>query len=137
MIPTAMSCSSRCLISKASKAYLQGLRPTNAGYPPNNAPHTTRERELTLVLDTDQRTLILRFGKPIQDVETVDSFNWRCPVQLIGGGKEALHPGVGIDSLQALINAIKIAQIELESLEQETGGEVRWIDQRGYGIPQI
>jgi hypothetical protein len=95
------------------------------------------ERELTLVLDNDQRTLVLRFGKPIQDVETVDSFDWRCPVQLIGSGKKALHPGVGVDSLQALINAIKIAQIELESLEHETGGEVRWLNQRGYGLPQI
>lgn len=95
------------------------------------------ERELTLVLDTDQRALVLRFGKPIQDVETIDSFDWRCPVQLIGGSKEDLHSGVGVDSLQALINAIKIAQIELESLEHETGGEVRWLDQRGYGMPQI
>jgi hypothetical protein len=98
---------------------------------------TVLERELTLILDTDQCTLVLRFGKPIQDVETVDSFDWRCPVQLIGGGKEALHPGVGVDSLQALINAIKIAHIELESLEHETGGEVHWLDQRGYGMPQI
>ena len=98
---------------------------------------TILERELTLVLETDQRMLILRFGKPIQDVETVDSFDWRCPVQLIGGDKEHLHPGLGVDSLQALINAIKIAQIELESLERETGGEVRWLDQRGDGLPQI
>ena len=98
---------------------------------------TILERELTLVLDTDQRTLVLLFGKPIQDVEIVDSFDWRCPIQLIGRGKEALHPGVGVDSLQALINAIKIAQIELESLERETGGVVHWLDHRGYGLPQI
>ena len=108
-------------------------------YPPISSEFTETilERELTLVLGTDQRTLVLRFGKPIQDVETVDSFDWRCPVQLIGGGKKAFHPGVGVDSLQALINAIKIAQIELESLEHETGGQVHWLDQRGYGMPQI
>jgi hypothetical protein len=98
---------------------------------------TILERELTLVLDTDQRTLVLRFGKPIQDVETVNSFDWRCPLQLIGGGQEPLHPGVGVDSLQALINAIKIAQIELVSLEHDTGGEVHWLDQRGFGMPQM
>ena len=62
---------------------------------------------------------------------------YRGPVQLIGSGKKALHPGVGVDSLQALINAIRIAQIELESLEHETGGEVHWLDQRGLGLPQI
>lgn len=98
---------------------------------------TILERELTLVLDTNQRTLVLRFGKPVQDVETVDGFDWRCPVQLLGSSKEGLHPGVGVDSLQALINAIKIAHIELESLEHETGGEVRWLDQSGYGMPEI
>jgi hypothetical protein len=114
--------------------YEEGLKT----FPPisREFTETVLERELTLVLDTDQRTLVLRC-KPIQDVETVDSFDWRCPVQVIGGGKEALHPGVGVDSLQTLINAIKIAQIELESLEHETGGEVYWLDQRGYGMPQI
>ena len=98
---------------------------------------TILERELTLVLDTHQSALVLRFGKPIQDVETVDGFDWRCPIQIIGSGKETLHPGVGVDSLQALINAIKIAQIGLESLEHETGGEALWLDQKGYGLPQI
>lgn len=108
-------------------------------FPPISKAFTRRiaERELSLVLNTGQTSLVLRFGEPIQDVETVDDMDWRCPVQLIGDGKESLQVGVGVDSLQALINALRIAQIELESLERETGGTVQWLDQPGHGLPTI
>lgn len=106
-------------------------------FPPISRKFTTvmAERDLTLVLDGEQQSLVLRFGHPAQDVDAVDSFDWRCPVELIGSSRESLHPGIGVDSMQALINAFKMAQIELESLERETGGHVKWLGQLGHGLP--
>ena len=95
------------------------------------------EREYELLLNTERRSIVLRIGSPVQDVETVGGMDWRCPVQLIGTDNKALPPGVGVDSLQAHLHAIKVARIELEALERETGGQIQWLDQLGYDLPLI
>jgi hypothetical protein len=102
---------------------------------PTEFTSTIAERELILVLDTGKRSLILRLGQPVQDVQSVNAMDWRCPVQLIGRETENLPAGFGVDSLQALINAIRIARIELDALERETGGRVQWLDQPSHDLP--
>jgi hypothetical protein len=86
---------------------------------------TIAERELTMVQGGRRRRLLLRIGEPIQDVQTVDSMDWRCPIEIIVDDQQPVAAGRGVDSLQALINAIRIAQIELESLERGSGSTNR------------
>lgn len=61
--------------------------------------------------------------------------DWRCPIQLIDSETKNLPQGFGVDSLQALINAIRNARIELDVLERRTGGRVQWMDNPSHDLP--
>jgi len=102
--------------------------------------HFTRaiaERSLALVADGERRPLILRIGEPVRDVPTVSGNDWRCPVHIDGLDDQKLSPGIGVDSLQALVHALKSAQAYMAFLERETGGTLLWLDHPGHGLPDV
>jgi len=84
------------------------------------------ERSLTLVGQGDSLARI-RVGKPRKDRATGDYF---CPFILVGVGEEKVRQAWGIDSMQALQNALQAIRIELaphaDNLRWE-GGQEGWL----------
>ena len=72
----------------------------------------------------------------MQDVPTAGETDWRCPLQ-IEGWDHTPPPGVGVDSVQALLHGLKILHISLTHLERESGGVLLWLDQPGHFVPDI
>jgi hypothetical protein len=58
--------------------------------------------------------LRVELGHPVQDIETVTGFDWRCPVRFLDSDGQKVRSICGIDSLQALKLACHFIQIELE-----------------------
>jgi hypothetical protein len=91
------------------------------------------ERELELVSGTGRQRVTLRIGTP---VETGDH-EWRCPVEFIGSGERPPPPGLGVDSLQALIHAIAMARFYLDLYERQSGGRFFTFGEPGHDVPMI
>jgi hypothetical protein len=88
------------------------------------------ERSLMIVGQGDSLARI-RIGKPRKDRATGDSF---CPFILEGIGEQKVRRAWGIDSMQALQNALQAVRLELaphaEDLEWEGGQD------GGLGFPK-
>jgi hypothetical protein len=95
------------------------------------------ERPLLLVTGEVRTPVTLRIGVPVQDVETVDDRDWRCPVEFIGVDGPPPPPGVGVDALQALTHALKIAHLHAALYERQAGGRFHWLDEPGHGLSDI
>jgi len=63
-------------------------------------------RSYTIKGDGPPRSIEVAIGQPIQDVETADGLDWRCPVRVTDGDAESIRSSCGIDSVQALELAI-------------------------------
>ena len=68
--------------------------------------------ERSYELDGQEESVKLYVGKPQQ----VSESEWYCEYQFIGIGNESIKKSRGIDSIQALLNALDIAPILLRSL---------------------
>jgi hypothetical protein len=78
----------------------------------------------TLVLERDgeppaQAKVLL--GKPQAHGE-----EFYCPYQIKGAGDEKVRYAFGVDAFQALQLAISILGVEIEVLNKELGGRLRW-----------
>lgn len=115
----------------------------NAGTPVDLPPiskemtQVLMERELVLVTDHERRPVTLRIGMPVQDVKTVNGFDWRCPVEFVGLTRKHLFSAVGVDALQAVTLALFAARAQAEAWERETAGHFLWLDEPGHGLPSI
>jgi len=94
------------------------------------------ERQLVLVTAGGQRPLIARLGEPVQDVPSASGDDWRCPIQ-IEGWEHTPPPGVGVDSFQALLGAIKLLSAYLTQIERQTGGVLHWLGEPGHFVPEV
>ncbi len=75
--------------------------------------------------DQDNETKIeIQIGKPQPFPNTVDFF---CPVQLKGSGINKLSYAAGVDEVQALQLALKLIGAELDIINKEYQGTLRWI----------
>ncbi|WP_257457767.1 DUF6968 family protein [Archangium lipolyticum] len=84
------------------------------------------ERSLTIVGQGDSLARI-RVGKPRKDRATNDYF---CPFILLGVGEQKVRQAWGIDSMQALQNALQAIRIELASHADDLrweGGQDGWL----------
>ena len=95
------------------------------------------QRDLVLVITGRRRQVRVRVGRPVQDVETVSGVDWRCPITVSGVGRTRFNRGLGVDSLQALVDAIKALEVEIEALEASTSGHVEWLGGQWHGVPSI
>jgi hypothetical protein len=79
----------------------------------------------------------VRIGKPVRDVPTAGGLDWRCPISITKSHRSRQLRGIGVDSLQALIHALKIVEIELRARERHRKGRFEWLGESWHGVPEI
>jgi hypothetical protein len=92
-------------------------------------------RSLTMLRDEGAPSEVLvLLGKP---QKLPDHSDYYCPYQIKGAGDEKVRYMCGIDTFQALQLALSILGVELEVLNKELGGRLRWEcdDSGGLGFP--
>ena len=108
--------------------------PAPENYLRRDFTRTVAERQLELITPDGRRLLIARLGEPVQDLPTAAGEDWRCPIQIIGWDHTPV-PAVGVDSLDALLNGIKMLHIYLSHIERQTGGVLHWLEKPGHFVP--
>jgi hypothetical protein len=73
-------------------------------------------------------------GKPLPDGE-----QFCCPYQIKGAGDEKVRCAYGVDAFQALQLALSILGVQLEELNKELGGRLRWElgERNDFGFPSF
>jgi len=92
-------------------------------------------RELTIVEDNSRSTdVVVLLGKPKQLPDFPDYY---CPYQIQGAGTQEVGYACGVDAFQALQLALGTIAVELEVLNKDLGGRLRWdCDAKGgLGFP--
>jgi hypothetical protein len=92
------------------------------------------QRTLILVTKKGRQRVQIRIGRPVRDVPTAAGLDWRCPVSITGRSKRPLR-GIGVDSLQAVVNALKLVEVELNARERERKGRFEWLGESWHGMP--
>lgn len=82
--------------------------------------------------DGHERDLVLQIGKPHMDQETGD---WVCPITLGLPLRSTERYGAGVDPLQALLTALAVARVEIETSKLK--GRVNWGGMTDCGLPDI
>ena len=93
------------------------------------------ERRLEFRTPSGAREILVRLGRPLPDPEP--GGQWVCPVELAGspvGGVRAAH---GEDSMQALLLALQLIDIELRHLRRATGATLTWLESEDVGFPNL
>jgi hypothetical protein len=81
------------------------------------------ERRLHVAGETE-RVVLVRIGRP----QPIDArADYYCPYQIVGVGSERVKYACGVDSLQAMEEAIRILPAELNRLRRSCPG-LRWED---------
>ena len=96
--------------------------------PPIPGGFTTRiaSREFELVHRGGIERVTVEVGMPVNDVETMDGFDWRCPVRIIAGGEIIEDRACGCDAFQALGLAMNpLVRMRLERIARDKGAEIR------------
>ena len=94
-------------------------------------------RTLTFVTKRKRQRVQIRIGRPVRDVPTVGGLDWRCPVSMTGLRKSRRPQGLGVDSLQALIDALKAVEVEIDARARASGGRFEWLGASWHGLPAI
>lgn len=78
--------------------------------------------------------VLVLLGKPQKLPDHTDYF---CPYQIRGAGSERVKYACGVDAFQALQLALSTLAVELEVLNKELGGLLRWDgdESGGLGFP--
>jgi hypothetical protein len=69
------------------------------------------------------RSLVVRFGRPVRSAVKKDP--WWCPVEITGIGKPRFFAAAGEDSVQALVLALRAADLTLATGFRK--GRVEWL----------
>jgi hypothetical protein len=69
------------------------------------------------------QSLVVRFGRPVRSAVKDDP--WWCPVEITGIGKPRFFAAAGEDSVQALVLALRAADVELATGFRN--GQVEWL----------
>lgn len=86
---------------------------------PTTFTSVVASREFTIVSNGAYSTVAFEIGLPIQDVETVAGMDWRCPLRIKNGTSINQRNACGVDSLQAIANALRIMRYEIEKIGQD------------------
>lgn len=82
-------------------------------------------RKFELVSKGISKTVVVEIGRPVNDVETIEGFDWRCPIRFLIEGKIINEYACGIDSFQALSLAGHSAvKTVVEKLARDTNSEI-------------
>jgi hypothetical protein len=92
-------------------------------------------RELTIAEDNSPSAeVVVLLGKPQKLPDFADYY---CPYQIKGAGTQKVRSIWGVDAFQALQLALRTIAVELEVLNKDLGGKLRWEcdDKGGLGFP--
>src|SRR5690242_6077394 len=92
-----------------------------------------------LKLHHDQKApseVLVLLGKPQQ---LPDHEDYYCPYQIRGAGSGKVRYACGVDPFQALFLALSTLEVEVEALNKEVGGKLRWEcgEKGGLGFPAV
>ena len=104
---------------------------------PRSFTRVIAERALTLADGNMRRRVTIQIGEPVQDVATVRGSDWRCPVRITGLATGRIPPGIGIDSMQAVVHALFLVQVILEEAEEGAATKLLWLNEHGHGFPEV
>ncbi|GLQ95250.1 DUF6968 family protein [Dyella acidisoli] len=79
----------------------------------------------------DGREIEIIFGTP---EEFPDGKDFYCPFQVIGLGDERVRYAGGVDSMQALLLALKKLSYYITSRDEVMNGEVQWLGEPDLGL---
>ncbi|HEV8456272.1 MAG TPA: hypothetical protein VGQ69_12890 [Gemmatimonadales bacterium] len=83
-------------------------------------------RELAaLSRDGERRSVEVRLGKPVPSGR--QGGEWACPMQIVGLGPERIKEAFGVDSVQAIQLALRLATIDLHSLASSNAVRLEWL----------
>ena len=71
------------------------------------------------------RAVVVRFGRPVRSPAKRDP--WWSPVEIVGVGRTRLIAAAGEDSVQALILALRAADVEFAGVLKRIGARVEWL----------
>jgi hypothetical protein len=95
--------------------------------------HAVAERQLTLATGQFEQRLVVRLGEPVRDLTMPEpGYEWRCPIQIEGWDRTLWVPAIGRDSVEALLAGISMVRFYLGSIEQQSGGRLRWEGAPGH-----
>lgn len=96
------------------------------------------ERIFEIIDDDGQvKTLKLQFGRPYILTESKSSLMWRCPFHISGIGSERIQQGLGMDSLDALLVSLKLAELALTDYEKNHNRKITWLHEAHLGLSTI
>src|SRR5919198_293700 len=104
---------------------------------PTTMTRVIAQRDLVLDVHGKRRRVRVRIGGPIREVDTARGRDWRCPIRVSGVGKNRKDRGLGVDSLQALVHALKLVEQEITELEKRTSGRFLWFGDLWHGLPKV
>lgn len=93
-------------------------------------------RTLMFATKRKRQRVQIRIGRPVRDVPTVGGLDWRCPISITGHTRGS-RQGLGVDSLQALVHALKLVEIELDARARDCDGRFEWLGAPWHGLPEI
>lgn len=98
----------------------------------DNIGEVIATRQLYLV-DEPRREILVKIGKP----QPSEHSDYCCPIQVTGIGEESVHSIAGMDSIQALELAMRFLGSELQRLNTQHQGRLRWGDapKGWFGFP--
>lgn len=96
---------------------------------PGHYTRTVAQRSFVGRGPTGRFDVLVEFGEPLRDVAVVGGFDWRCPMRLTVGPDVTERSIVGIDSLQALQLAMRVARGELELIATRPDTLLTYLDQ--------
>lgn len=83
------------------------------------------EREFVICdADGNESRAVARIGRPHPDQSEED---WVCPYEIVVAGKRKAFRIYGVDSIQALVLALKTVDVELEVRAKQLGGVLMWL----------
>jgi hypothetical protein len=104
---------------------------------PTSSTRLIAQRTLMFVGSRRRERIQVRIGKPVRDVPTAGGLDWRCPISITKSHRSRQLRGIGVDSLQALIHALKIVEMELRARERDRKGRFEWLGESWHGVPEI
>jgi Domain of unknown function (DUF6968) len=88
-------------------------------------------REFEIALVDGSREVILHLGKPRP---FPDSSGFFCPIQIVGVGDEKVRYAGGVDEIQSLQLALRMAGVLLETLAADVRANLRWKGNTDLGL---
>ncbi|MXN73160.1 hypothetical protein GR157_00220 [Burkholderia sp. 4701] len=94
----------------------------------HNFSELVASRNFEFFKDGISSGILVEIGVPVQDVETINDLDWRCPVRITDGKLTKVYCAIGVDSYQSLALAFRLVRNILEERAADRGGEIRFLE---------